>query len=322
MSLDLFDGSHGLNTLGMNIYAADNGAAISQNSWGYRSPGVYNQSDVDGIDYFNAHGGGDILDGGLTIFAAGNSNDSGQWYPAFYSGAMAVASTDNRDLKSSFSNFGSWIDLSAPGTDIASTASGDSYVWMSGTSMACPHVSGVAALVLAYAPGVMTNQDLWNLLVATTDNIESENPNHSGLLGSGRLNALQAIEAAQAFLGAIGRSWSIDDISVTGTVAQDAQQAAAPASFGNNPIAAESLQMNSFPNPATDYLNISFNRDISAGTIIVSDITGNIVHRMTINELTANQNIGINTSHFNNGLFILRMIADSESVSSVISVQK
>jgi subtilisin family serine protease len=209
MSLDLFNGSHGLNTLGMNIYAADNGAAISQNSWGYGSPGVYNQSDLDGIDYFNAHGGGNILGGGLTIFAAGNSNDDGQWYPAYYSGSMAVASTDNRDQKSSFSNYGSWIDLAAPGTDIASTGSGSSYLWMSGTSMACPHVSGVAALVLAYAPGVMTNLDLWTLLVATTDNIESQNPNHAGLLGSGRLNALLAIEAAQAFLGAVDRPASL-----------------------------------------------------------------------------------------------------------------
>ncbi|TVR42599.1 MAG: T9SS C-terminal target domain-containing protein [Bacteroidia bacterium] len=209
MSLDLFDGSHGLNTLQMNIYAADNDAAVSQNSWGYRSAGVYNQSDLDGIDYFNANGGGNVLDGGLTIFAAGNNNNNGQWYPAYYSGAMAVASTDNRDRKSSFSNFGSWIDLSAPGTDIASTGSGSSYIWMSGTSMACPHVSGIAALVLSYAPGVMSNQDLWDLLVATTDNIDSENPNHVGLLGSGRLNALQAVEAAQAFLGGVQRPSSL-----------------------------------------------------------------------------------------------------------------
>lgn len=202
MSLDLFAGSHGMNTLQMNVYAADNGAAISQNSWGYRSAGVYNQSDLDGIDYFNAHGGGNVLDGGLTIFAAGNDNDNGAWYPAYYSGAMAVASTDNRDQKSSFSNYGSWVDISAPGTDIASTATGSSYVWMSGTSMACPHVSGIAALVLSYVPGSMSNQQLWDLLKATTDNIDAT-AGYIGQLGTGRLNALKAIEAAAAFAGGL-----------------------------------------------------------------------------------------------------------------------
>jgi subtilisin family serine protease len=200
MSLDIFNGTHGMNKLQLNVYAADHGAVITQNSWGYALEGVYNQADLDGIDYFNAHGGGGILDGGLTIFAAGNSNSSGKWYPAYYSGAMAIASTNNLDQKSGFSNFGNWIDLAAPGTDIASTAAG-SYYWMSGTSMACPHVSGVAALVLSYVPGKMTNQQLWNLLVSTADNIDTHNPDHAGLLGSGRLNAQKAIEAASAFTG-------------------------------------------------------------------------------------------------------------------------
>ena len=200
MSLDIFNGSHGMNKLQLNIYAADHGAVITQNSWGYVAEGVYNHADLDGIDYFNAYGGGGILNGGLTIFAAGNSNSSGNWYPAYYTGAMAVAATNNRDEKSGFSNYGQWIDLAAPGTDIASTAAG-SYYWMSGTSMACPHVSGVAALVLSYVPGKLTNQQLWNLLVSTTDNIDAQNPEHAGLLGTGRLNARKAIEAASAYAG-------------------------------------------------------------------------------------------------------------------------
>ncbi len=251
MSLDLFDGSHGLNTLQMNMYAADNGAAVSQNSWGYRNPGVYNQSDLDGIDYFNAHGGGEVLNGGLTVFAAGNSNDDGQWYPAYYSGSMAVASTDNRDQKSSFSNYGSWIDLSAPGTDIASTASGNSYVWMSGTSMSCPHVSGIAALVLSYAPGAMSNQDLWDLLVATTDNIDSQNSNHVGLLGSGRLNAYQAIQAAQAFLGGVERPASL---SAT-TLGEDAITLAWQTNANNDAVLLAFSENGDFgtPNDGTTY---------------------------------------------------------------------
>jgi subtilisin family serine protease len=200
MSIDIFNGSHGMNKLQVNIYAADHGAVISQNSWGYIAEGVYNQADLDGIDYFNTYAGGGILGGGLTIFAAGNSNSSGKWYPAYYSGAMAIAATTNKDEKAGFSNYGDWIDLAAPGSEIASTAGG-SYYWMSGTSMACPHVSGVAALVLSHAPGAMTNQQLWNLLVSTTDNIDARNPEHAGLLGSGRLSARLAIEAAKNFDG-------------------------------------------------------------------------------------------------------------------------
>lgn len=214
MSLDIFGGSHGMNNLQLNIYAADNGAALTQNSWGYMYSGVYNQTDLDGIDYFNAYGGGGILAGGLSIFAAGNDNSSADWYPGYYSGTVAVASSDNQDKKSSFSNYGSWVDLTAPGTDIASTASGSSYVWMSGTSMACPHVSGIAALVLSYAPGVMTNQQLWDLLVSTTDNIDGINPGYLGQLGSGRLNALKAVEAAQAFLGGVERPASLSATTI------------------------------------------------------------------------------------------------------------
>ena len=201
MSLDIFNGNHGMNNLQLNIYAADNSAAISQNSWGYTVSGVYNQVDLDGIDYFNENAGGDVMDGGISIFAAGNDNNSQNWYPAFYSGTLAVASTDNLDKKSGFSNYGSWVDISAPGTNIASTGGGSNYLWMSGTSMACPHVSGVAALLLSYSPGTMTNQQLWNLLVENTDDIDPLNPNYNGQLGTGRLNAHAALEALIAGQG-------------------------------------------------------------------------------------------------------------------------
>jgi subtilisin family serine protease len=132
------------------VWAADNGAAISQNSWGYSSPGVYNQNVLDAIDYFNLNGGGSIMDGGITIFAAGNSNSSADYYPAYYTGTLSVAGTNNQDQKSWYSNYGSWVDISAPGgetdqvTDrgVLSTLTGNSYGYYQGTSMACPHVSG------------------------------------------------------------------------------------------------------------------------------------------------------------------------------------
>ncbi len=191
------------------IYAADNGAAISQNSWGYTSVNVYEQSVLDAIDYFNANGGGTIMNGGITIFAAGNSNATGNWYPGCYSGVLAVAATNNNDVRSYYSNYGTWVDISAPGGEqsyendpkgILSTVTGSSYEFYQGTSMACPHVSGVAALLLSNAARHSfkpTSSQLWNLLVDNVDDHYSVNSNYSGQLGSGRLNANLAMQALQ-----------------------------------------------------------------------------------------------------------------------------
>src|SRR6056297_2685878 len=191
------------------IYAADNGAAISQNSWGYTSEGVYDQATLDAIDYFNANGGGTVLDGGITIFAAGNDNATGDWYPGCYSGAFAVAATNNQDVRSYYSNYGDWVDISAPGGEqsvsndpkgILSTLSGDSYGFYQGTSMACPHVSGVAALLISNAArnGVtLTNTQVADLLKNNVDDHYSLNSGYIGQLGTGRLNAEKALLALQ-----------------------------------------------------------------------------------------------------------------------------
>ncbi len=204
MSLDIFEGT--LSTYNGFVYAANNGAAISQNSWGYQNPNVYNTPDLNGIDYFNANGGGEALEGGgIVIFAAGNSNSNANWYPAFYSGTLAVASHTNRGTRSSFSNYGSWVDISAPGSAVTSTDVNGSYSSKSGTSMACPHVSGVAALVASYAYGALTPDQLWEILVENVDDIYEYNPSFTGQLGLGRLNAFKALEAAQVYLGGVNK---------------------------------------------------------------------------------------------------------------------
>lgn len=185
------------------VYAADNGAVISQNSWGGGSTAI-----EAAIDYFIARAGYDNtqgnfskniqtgpMAGGIVIFAAGNSNISDPYYvyPATYEKVIAVASTDPKDVKSSFSNFGSWVDISAPGTNIFSTTR-SSYTFYSGTSMACPHVSGVAALIVSHLQrqGLKPNE-VWNRLRFSARPIDSMNPNYKEQLGWGRVDASVAL---------------------------------------------------------------------------------------------------------------------------------
>lgn len=183
------------------IYAADQGAAIAQNSWAYVQAYAYNLSVMDAIDYFILNGGGNaITDGGIVIFAAGNSNSPAPTYPAAYSEVIGVASTDRMDTKSGFSNYGHWVSISAPGSDVFSTGMNNAYTFANGTSMACPHVSGVAALVVSKAYGQFIANEIEEILLHTTDNHYANNPDFVGKLGTGRLNAYQALLETNASL--------------------------------------------------------------------------------------------------------------------------
>lgn len=185
------------------IWAADNGAVIAQNSWGYGDSLVFNQVDLDAIDYFNENGGGDVMEKGVAFFSAGNRGLEGTYYPGCYEGAFSVAATTNKDQRASYSNYGTWVDIAAPGGDrgftgVLSTLTGGKYGYKDGTSMATPHVSGVAALVLsaAHRNGVrLTATQLKEILQRSCDDIFPADIKSK--MGAGRVNAQKALTYLQ-----------------------------------------------------------------------------------------------------------------------------
>lgn len=189
------------------VFAADNGACIASNSWAYVEPNVYELSIMDAIDYFIQNGGGNALQGGLVIFAAGNTSRPVKLFPSAYDRVICVAASNNRDEKSDYSTFGSWVDITAPGgafensfggvTRILSTSVDNEYRFEHGTSMACPQVAGVAALIASKLSGKASASDVREILLSTTDEIYTINPAFVGLLGTGRVNAYKALKKAE-----------------------------------------------------------------------------------------------------------------------------
>lgn len=205
------------------VWAADHGAVIAQNSWGYSfetDEDRYNfqtpQSDKDAFDYFTKYAGMETDDagnitgqsgpmaGGLVIFAAGNdSRNIG--YPGDYETCLAVTSIAANYQPAYYTNFGDWTDIMSPGGDyynglqVMSTIPGNQYGLMQGTSMACPHVSGVAALLVSEFGGQgFTSEDLRDLLLKGVRDISVYNSRTdmgAGLVDAARSFALRSTVA-------------------------------------------------------------------------------------------------------------------------------
>jgi subtilisin family serine protease len=222
-SADLSDNTgHGTQVAGVIAAATDNGEGVAGVCWNCRlmivkvtqPGGVANYSDIAAGVAYAAQKGAEVINlslGGYsdsaTLHAAiavasqttvvvggvGNDDSSNPFYPAAYDDyVLAVASTTISDTRVSTSNYGTWVDVSAPGEVISTTFSGGGYGPTSGTSMAAPFASGLAGLLRSQYPGWSANMARAQI-GHTTDDIDSLNPGYESQLGSGRINAGQAV---------------------------------------------------------------------------------------------------------------------------------
>ena len=131
--------------------------------------------------------------GATTTCAAGNGGTNAATYPAFYTTCIAVAGTTSQDQKISWSNYGTWVDVAAPGDGILSALAGGGYGLKSGTSMAAPHAAGLAGLLRSR--GVATTRDAVRTRIeGTADDIG----NRGTYWAKGRINACRAMTNAKA----------------------------------------------------------------------------------------------------------------------------
>jgi thermitase len=177
-------GSGSLDAVARGItWAADNGAHILSLSLGAGSGAQQLQ---DAVNYaWNR--------GCLVVAAAGNGGSSSPQYPAYYTNSIAVAATDSSDRLASFSQYGSWVDIAAPGVGILSTIPNSRYASYDGTSMACPHVAGAAAVLWSHNPSLTNTQ----LRAALETNVDPYQPLSGRTLApnAGRLNVYRALQA-------------------------------------------------------------------------------------------------------------------------------
>ncbi len=186
------------------VYACENGASIAQCSWGWDAAGYYEQAVLDAIDYFTNEARGPRMTGGLCIFAMGNTGENGDFYPAAYEPCVAVTAMTSELTPAPYSSHGAAADITAPGglldygeaQGVLSTLPNNEYGFNEGTSMATPHVSGVAALILSkYGSPSFTSATLRTQLLSSVNDFYGygDNSRVQGLFGAGYLDAAKAM---------------------------------------------------------------------------------------------------------------------------------
>lgn len=183
-------------------WAVNNGVDVISNSW---HSGVQYQVIDDAIDNALANGRGGL--GCIIVFAAGNGSGSPVSYPANYTGGiLAVGSITSAGARSSFSNIGAELDVVAPGSSILSTVNSNGTGYKSGTSMATPHVAGLAGLIISVNP-CLTGQQVNDIIEQTAQKIGGytysatagrPNGDWNNEMGYGLIDAHAAVLLAQS----------------------------------------------------------------------------------------------------------------------------
>ncbi|AWB45393.1 peptidase S8 [Paenibacillus sp. CAA11] len=165
------------------IWATDHGAKVIN-----LSLGNYAQANFlhEAIKYAYDH---DVV----LIAATGNDNTERPGYPAAYPEVLSVSATDAKMKRASFSNFGDYVDVMAPGESIASTYPGNQYAALSGTSMASPHVAALAALIRSVNPD-LRNTEVMDII--RNNVIDLGNPGHDKYFGYGQIDVFSALKSA------------------------------------------------------------------------------------------------------------------------------
>ena len=254
-------------------YAADMGATILQCSWGY--PGFYKTdrdyatlypAELDAIKYFESvlpgRKGNGLNGGGIAIFASGNDHLAYASYPGAYRDIICVSAFGPDYLPAYYTNYGPGCNIIAPGgeaylppwdsmkglvlsTVCSETADGKDYGYMQGTSMACPHVSGVAALGLAYAKKLgkqYTVKEFKDMILTSANEFESrlegqkthvansdgagtmELKNYRNMMGTGSIDTwrlMMKIEGTSCLEAVTGKNQWLDISDAFGTSAVD-----------------------------------------------------------------------------------------------------
>ncbi|WP_336787322.1 S8 family peptidase [Paenibacillus sp. MMO-177] len=172
------------------IWATDHGAKVIN-----MSLGNYAQAEFlhDAIKYAYDH---DVV----LVAASGNDNTDRPGYPAAYPEVFAVAATDASKNKASFSNYGDYIDVAAPGDSIASTYPGSQYAALSGTSMASPHVAALAGLIRSINPD-LNNEEVMDIMRKSA--IDLGDKGKDNYYGYGLIDVDKALMAASNYTTAL-----------------------------------------------------------------------------------------------------------------------
>ena len=250
-------------------WCVDNGIQVTNNSYGSSGdPGTLTKAAFD-----NSYAAGV-----LHVAAAGNSGNSRGTgdkviYPARWASVIAVAATDSSDRRASFSSTGPDVELAAPGVAINSTKLGGGYVLMSGTSMASPHVAGVAALVIA--SGIAnTNDEVRQQLTATADDLGAAG--RDTWYGFGLVNAAMAAPPAPGNRAPVANAGPDQTVSTGSAVQLDGTGSYDPDS---DPI---TYSWAFVSRPAGS--NASLSNESTATPLFVADVDGDYNVKLTVSD--------------------------------------